>query len=77
MDEGELGAAEEVLGTFDQLIVDRCIMEEVQNQHRNLAVAFCDFKKAYDKVHQDWMLRVYSWMGLPVNVIRLMKQLTN
>ena len=77
MDEGQLGAAEEVLGTVDQLIVDRCIMEEVQNQHKNFAVAFYDFKKTYDKVHQDWMLRVYSWMGLPVNVIRLMKQLMN
>ena len=59
-DEGQLEAAEGVLGTVDQLIIDRCIMEEVKTQHRNLAVAFYDYKKAYDKVHHDWMLRVYS-----------------
>ena len=58
-DEGQLGAVEEVLGTVDQLIIDRCIMEEVKQYHRNLAVAFYDHKKAYDKVHHDWMLRVY------------------
>ena len=59
-DEGQLGAVEGVLGTVDQLIIDRCIMEEVKQYHRNLAVAFYDYKKAYDKVHHDWMLRVYE-----------------
>ena len=73
-DEGQLGAAEGVLGTVDQLIIDRCVMEEVKTQPRNLAVAFYDCKKAYDKVHHDWMLRVYSWMGLPANVISLLRQ---
>ena len=58
-DEGQLGTMEGVLGTFDQLIIDRCIMEEVKQYHRNLAVAFYDYKKVCDKVHQDWMLRVY------------------
>ena len=52
-DEGQLGAVEAVLGTMDQLIIDRCIMEEVKQYHRNLAVAFYDYKKAYDKVHHD------------------------
>ena len=59
-DEGQLGAVERVLGTVDQLIIDRCIMEEVKKYHRNLAVAFYNYKKAYDKVHHDWMLRVYK-----------------
>ena len=72
-DEGQLGAAR-VLGTVDQLIIDRCIVEEVITRHRNLAVAFYNYKKAYDKVHHDWMLRVYSWMGLPANVISLLRQ---
>ena len=39
-DKGQLGALEGVLGTVDQLIIDQCIMEEVKQYHRNLAVAF-------------------------------------
>ena len=71
-DEGQLGAVEGVLGTVDQLIIiDRCIMDEVKQHHRNLAVAFYDYKKAYDNVHHDWMLRVYQWIGIPADVIRL------
>ena len=74
-DEGQLGAVEGVLGTVDQLIIDRCIMEEVKQYHRNLAVAFYDYKKAYDKVHHDWMLRVYEWIGIPRTVIKLIEEL--
>ena len=74
-DEGQLGAVEGVLGTVDQLIIDRCIMEEVKQYHRNLAAAFYDYKKAYDKVHHDWMVRVYEWIGIPRNVINLITEL--
>ena len=56
--EGQLGPVEGVLSTIDQLIIDRCIMEEVKQNHRNLAIAFYDYKKAYDKAYHDWMLRV-------------------
>ena len=52
-DEGQLGAVEDILGTVNQLIIDRCIMEEVKQHHRNLAVVFYDYKKAYNKVPHD------------------------
>ena len=68
-DEGQLGAVECVLGTVDQMIIDRCIMDEVKQHHRNLAVAFYDYKTAYYKVHHDGMLRVYQWIGIPADVI--------
>ena len=72
-DEGQLGGVEDVLGTVDQLIIDNCIMEEVRRHRRNLAVAYYDYKKAYDSVHHDWMLRVFDWIGIP-NDIRLVLQ---
>ena len=76
-DEGQLGAVEGVIGTVDQLIIDNCIMEEVKTYHRNLAVAFYDYQKAYDKVHHDWMVRVYEWIGIPTTVISLLRELLN
>ena len=36
-DEGQTGAVEGLLGTVDQLIIDRCIMEEVKQHYCNLA----------------------------------------
>ena len=70
-DEGQLWAVEGVLGTVDQKVIDQCIMEEVKQYHRNLAFRFYDYKKAYDKVHHDWMLRVCKWIGIPDEVIKL------
>ena len=47
----------------------------MRSYHRNLAVAYYDYKKAYGKVHYDWMLRVFNWMGMPKNVTALLKAL--
>ena len=69
--EGQLEAIEGVLGIVDQLIVDQCIMEEVKQYHRNLAVAFYNYKKVHNKVHHDWMLSVYQWIGIPDERIKL------
>ena len=74
-DEGLLGAIEGVLGTVDLPIIDRCIVKKVKQYHSNLAVVFYDYKKAYDKVHRDWMLRVYEWIGFPKEVIEFIYQL--
>ena len=52
-DEGQLGAVVGVLGTVDQLITVRSIMEEVKTYRQNLAVAFYDYRKAYDNIHHD------------------------
>ena len=54
-DYGQLGAVVGVLGTVDQLIIDRSIMNKVKTYHGNLAPAFYNYKKAYDKVYHDWM----------------------
>ena len=70
-DEGQLWAVEGVLGTVDQKVIDQCIMEEVKQYHRNLVFRFYDYKEAYDKVHHDWVLRVYKWIGIQDEVIKL------
>ena len=50
-------------------------MEEVKQYHRHLPVAFYDYKKTYDKVHHDWMLRVYKWIGILDGLIELILNL--
>ena len=76
-DENQMGTCENVLGTVDQLIIDNAIMGEVKDYHRNLAVAYYDYQKAYDMVHHDWMLRVYDWMGIPEKICKVIKKLMN
>ena len=51
--EGQLGIVVGVLGTVDELIIDRSIMKEVRTYHQSLDVEFYDYMKAFDKVHHD------------------------
>ena len=64
-DEVLLGTIVGALGTVDQLMIDRSIMEEMKTYHKNLAVSFYDSKKTYDKVQLQWMLRVCKWIVIP------------
>ena len=74
-DRNQMGTCSGVLGTVDQLVIDNCIMDEVRNYKRSLAVAYYDYQKAYDKVHHDWMTTVYKWMGFPQGVVRVIEHL--
>ena len=74
-DRNQMGTFQNVLGTVDQLLIDNCMMEEVRIYKRNLAVAYYDYRKAYDMVHHDCMLRVYEWMGIPKSVCKVIEQL--
>ena len=47
-DEGQMGTSEGKLGAVDPLLIDKCIMDEVREHKRNLAVAYYDYQKAYD-----------------------------
>ena len=74
-DRSQLGTCSGALGTVDQLIINRAIMDAVKGQQRNLAVAFYDYQKAYDMVWLDWIIRDYQWMGVPEKVIEVVKEL--
>ena len=74
-DEGQMGERDGILGTIDQLLIDECIMSEVKENHRDLAVAFYDYKKAYEMVHHDFMIMVYRWMGIPEKVCKPLETL--
>ena len=65
---------EKVLGTVVQLLTDNAIVREVRVHHRNLAVAYYDYQKAYDMVHHDWMLGAYEWLGIERKVQNVMEE---
>ena len=46
-DEGQLEAVVGLLGTVDQSVIDRSIMEEEEAYHWNLVVVFYDYKQKW------------------------------
>ena len=47
-------------GTKDQLLIDRMILQDCKARHTNLAMAWVNYKKAYDMVPHSWILQCLS-----------------
>ena len=43
-------------GTNDVLYIDRTVIREVKSRNKNLAMAWIDYKKAYDMVPHSWII---------------------
>ena len=46
------------MGTADNLLVDRCMLEEVKENQRTAAAAYYDYQKVYDTVPHEWQIEV-------------------
>ena len=44
-------------GCKDQLLIDRMILENCRSRSRNLSTAWIDYRKAFDSVPHDWILK--------------------
>ena len=61
-------------GTKDQLLIDKAVMLQAKGKKRNLAMAWVDYKKAYDMVPHSWLLEVVSMMGVARNISGLVER---
>ena len=44
-------------GTKDQLLIDNwMVLGDCKRKHRNLAMAWVDYRKAYDMVFHSWII---------------------
>ena len=66
------GCRKQSRGTKDQLLIDKAVMLQARN--RNLAMAWVDYKKAYDMVPHSWLLEVTEMMGVAGNVRGMMEK---
>ena len=44
-------------GNKDQLLIDKLVMCDAKKNRKSLCVARIDFKKAFDSVPHDWILK--------------------
>ena len=55
-------------GTADQLYIDQMVLKEVKRRKRNVAMAWVDYKKAYDMVPHSWLEECFRIFGIASNV---------
>ena len=74
-DNQQKGTQRRILGTVDNLIVDRAVLEECKQYERNLAVAYFDYEKAYDSIPHEWQIKCFQMCQINNNVIQILRQL--
>ena len=55
-------------GTKDQLLIDKMIVKDCKWGLTSLAVAWIDYRKAYDMVPHNWIQKCMEMFGVAVNV---------
>ena len=59
-------------GTNDLLYIDRAVIKEVKSRNKNLAVAWIDYKKAYDMVPHLSIIECLDLFGVAKNIKSLL-----
>ena len=59
-------------GTNDLLYIDRAVIKEVKSRNMNLAMAWIDYKKAYDMVPHSWIIECLDLFGVAENIKSLL-----
>ena len=68
------GCRKKSRGTKDQLLIDKVIMHHCHMHQRNLAMAWIDYKKAYDMVPHSWLLETVKMVGIADNIVELLEK---
>ena len=55
-------------GTNDLLFIDKMVLREVKSRKKNLAMAWIDYRKAYDMVPHSWIVECLQLFGIADNI---------
>ena len=58
--------------TNDLLYIDRVVIKEFRSRNKNLAMAWIDYKKAYDMVPHLWIIECLDLFGVGENIKSLL-----
>ena len=61
-------------GTHDLLYIDQYILKEVKNKQKNIAMAWIDYRKAYDMVPHTWILECLKMYKISNNIINFIEK---
>lgn len=68
MEPQQKGCIRNSLGTKDQLLINKTILENCRSRGTNLSVAWIDYKKAFDSVPHSWILKCMDLYRVAPNI---------
>ena len=72
----QAGGKKGVWGTTEQLLLNKTILKEVKSKKRNLYTVWLDYRKAFDSVPHQWLIRALKLAKVPNKIINAIQNLT-
>lgn len=66
--ENQKGCCRGSRGCKEQLVIDGVVMTQAYKKHRNIHIAYIDYRKAYDSVPHSWLLEVLTLYKINQNI---------
>ena len=70
--EEQKGCRRKTRGTKDQLLIDKAALKDCKRRHTNLAMAWIDYRKAYDMIPHSWIRECLELFGVADNIKRIL-----
>ena len=68
------GCTRKSRGTKDQLLIDKMVLADCKRKHKNLAMAWVDYKKAYDMVSHSWIIERLKMARVVENIMTFLQK---
>ena len=72
--EEQKGCRRKFRGTKDQLLIDKAVLKNCKNRRTNLAMAWIDYRKAYDLFPNSYILECLDILGIAENFRTLLEK---
>ena len=59
-------------GAKDHLLIDKLVLHIAKSKHKNLFMAWIDYRKAFDSISYKWLLRCMSLYGIHPDICRML-----
>ena len=77
LSEQQKGCIKDTLGTKDQLLLNKAILENCRKRATNLSMAWLDYQKAYDSVPHSWIIKCLKMYGISPNIAKFIADTMN
>ena len=61
-------------GTKDQLLINKMVLADCKTRHKNLAMAWVDYKKAFDSLPHQWLIKCLEAQKVSPVLIHFLKE---
>ena len=72
--EEQKGCRRKSRGTKDQLLINKAVLKDCRKRRTNFAMAWIDYRKAYDFVPHSWVLECLDMFSIADNVRSFLKK---